>query len=331
MRSPEIPIARLAPKVCPTQQGAAKPRFWTNDFAWRQGRLVIRKTDIRLAVTPALIHEIANWALYLLILQTVAAWRTVTARKRRRIWFTPDHARPWYLVRGAAMWSGIALARTAREADTAIYFDDSTRGAAPASPCAHRLNFGCVDIGKSHVASVFAEVFGYALTVDPALEHGEIVEKPETNGVHGGRIVIAPLQPRPGFTYQRMIDTRDDDGCCRDLRTPCAGGVPVLVWTKVKPPEGRFSIDNRAAFLDDPARVYSADERERIRVFCGRMGLDWGGLDILRDRSDGRIYIVDVNKTDLGPVIALSWRDKLISMEKLSRALRRLVDGPKCA
>ena len=48
------------------------------------------------------------------------------------------------------------------------------------------------------------------------------------------------------------------------------------------------------------------------------MGLDWGGFDILRDRADGQNYIVDVNKTDLEPVIALCWADKLRSMHRLS-------------
>ena len=52
-----------------------------------------------------------------------------------------------------------------------------------------------------------------------------------------------------------------------------------------------------------------------------------GGLDILRDRQDGQIYIVDVNKTDLGPLIALSWVDKIRSMTRLGRALERLVAG----
>ena len=133
------------------------------------------------------------------------------------------------------------------------------------------------------------------------------------------------MPPKPGFTYQRVVDTCDEDGCCRDLRTPCAGGSPVIVWIKVKTPQGRFSINNRSAMLADPAAVYSPHELELIRLFCMRVGLDWGGLDILRDRTDGRIYIVDVNKTDLGPVIALSWRDKLVSMHRLAQALRALV------
>ena len=70
-------------------------------------------------------------------------------------------------------------------------------------------------------------------------------------------------------------------------------------------------------------------ELDRIEAFTRRMGLDWGGLDILRDRDDGRLYIVDVNKTDLGPVISLSWRDKVRSMRRLAIALEALVTTPE--
>lgn len=299
--------------------------IWLTDFAWEDGQLRIRKTGIRLTITNALINEIIQWALYLAILNTVAAWARLRRFERKRIWFAPDRPRPWYLVRGAAMWAGIDVAASPEEADVAIYFDDSTTGTPPAAPCGRRLNHACIDIGKSHVAGIFEEVFGYPLSVDPLKAVGEIVEKPEKNGVHGGRIVMAPLAARPGFTYQRVVDTRDEDGCCRDLRTPCAGGTPVVVWIKVKTPEGRFSINNRRAMLAAPEAIYSLPEREQIRIFCERVGLDWGGLDILRDRSDGRIYIVDVNKTDLGPVIALSWSDKLVSMHRLAAALRALL------
>ncbi|MGA9659505.1 MAG: hypothetical protein WBQ60_10445, partial [Asticcacaulis sp.] len=172
---------------------------------------------------------------------------------------------------------------------------------------------------------IFEEVFGYPLALDPEQTTGEIVEKPETNGVHGGRVVIAPCPAQPGMVYQHLIDTRDEDGCCRDLRTPCAGAEPVLVWVKVKTPQGRFSIHNRRAYLARVSDIFSQHERMLIRQFALKMGLDWGGLDILRDRHNGRIYIVDVNKTDLGPLIALSWRDKIASMNKLGQALRQLV------
>lgn len=322
---PSIAAARIAPARETIAISPPRRRHWLADFAWQDGQILIRKTGIRLSLSWALINEICNWAVYLLILNIVALRTQLSGRPRKRIWFAPERPRPWYLVRGAAMWAGIDVAGDAHEADAAVYFDDTTLGQPPPVACTRRLNHSCTNIRKSHVARVFEEVFGYPLTVDPLAVSGEIVEKPEKNGVHGGRIVVAPLAPRADFTYQRIVDTRDDEGCCRDLRTPCAAGKPVIVWIKVKTPQGRFSINNRCASLAAPAEVYSAAELELIRVFSERIGLDWGGLDILRDRTDGRIYIVDVNKTDLGPVIALSWRDKLISMNRLSKALRQLL------
>lgn len=318
-------LAHVALKDTTTAEPIARPKGWLSDFEWRDGRILIRKTGIVVRLDHHVLNEIFNWALYLALLHIASFATHLTGQPRLRLWFAPDRPRPWYLVRGAAMWSGIDLAERAQDADAAIYFDDSTIGDAPASMAARRFNHGCTDISKSHVARVFEEVFGYPLTVDPLEATGEIVEKPETNGVHGGHIVRAPCPPRSGFVYQRLIDTRDADGCCHDLRTPCAGGEAVLVWIKVKTPQGRFSINNRRAMLADVADIYTLQEQALIRQFTSRMGLDWGGLDILRDRNDGRIYIVDVNKTDLGPLIALSWKDKIRSMNRLSSALRRLV------
>ncbi len=311
-------------QAAPAAPAFVQPRRWWRDFAWRDGRLVIRKTDIHLRLDGPVIAEIMSWAVWLAILNVAAL---IAPRPRRTLSFIPDIPRAWYLLGGAAIWAGFDIAGRTDDADAVFYFDDSTTGAPPPSAITRRFNHACTDISKSHVARVFEEVFGYPLTVDPLRETGEVIEKPERNGVHGGRIVMAPHIPRPGYTYQRVVDTQGDDGCCRDLRTPTCAGRPVLVWIKTKTPDGRFSINNRKAKLADPADIYSPDELNRIRMFCARMGLDWGGLDILRDRGDGRIYIVDVNKTDLGPVIALSWRDKIVSMSRLARALRRMVEG----
>jgi hypothetical protein len=55
------------------------------------------------------------------------------------------------------------------------------------------------------------------------------------------------------------------------------------------------------------------------------MRLDWGGLDVLRDRTDGRLYVVDVNKTDMGPPIAMKLRDKITVTRRLAAAFRDLV------
>src|SRR3954454_7156229 len=45
------------------------------------------------------------------------------------------------------------------------------------------------------------------------------------------------------------------------------------------------------------SHVFTPEEVRQILAFARAMGVDYGEFDILRDRSDGRIYVVDVNKT----------------------------------
>ena len=40
------------------------------------------------------------------------------------------------------------------------------------------------------------------------------------------------------------------------------------------------------------------------------MNLDFGAIDVMRDKNDERIYIVDVNKTCM-PVLCLSLRQQI--------------------
>lgn len=302
---------------------------WLSDFTWTDGVIEVRKTGVRLRIDLNLVHEVVYWAMYLLVLGAAMMLARLQRKPALAIWYAPDRPRPWYLLHGAALWGGMRAARSPAQANAAFYFDDTTRGAAPAAGELRVFNGRCTDISKSHVAKVFAEVFGYPLLLDPQRSVGEIVQKAEKNGVHNGRVVQAPLPPKAGYVYQRLVDTADAQGMAHDLRTPCVAGRPVLVWEKIKPAGQRFAIHNKRAVLRDPAEVFSQSELETITVFIDRMGLDWGGLDILRDRHDGRIYIVDVNKTDLGPVIALSWADKIRSMNRLSRALSGLLQPGK--
>ncbi len=304
------------------------PAKWHSDFAWSNGCVEVRKTGVRLKIDRHLAAEVVQWLLYFMLLTAATLLARVHRRQRMAIWFAPERPRPWYLIRGAALWAGAAVARSPSEASAAFYFDDVTVGACAPADGIPSFNFGCKDISKSRVAAVFADVFGYSLMVDPTTCVGPIVEKSEKNGVHDGRIVRAPLDPVAGHVYQQLVDTTDANDFAHDLRTLCVGGAPILVWVKVKPAGGRFAIHNKTAFLRAPAEIFAAAELELIRAFTKRIGLDWGGLDILRDRHTGRIYIVDVNKTDVGPVIALSWRDKLRSMQCLACALEDMIATP---
>ncbi len=324
-KRPVTLISRDIPLPEASEGDRPRPAGRQGAFAWRDGRIEIRKTGVCLKIDMDLVREIGAWGIYLAVLGVAIMLARVKRRDRLAVWYTPERPGPWYLLHGAALWAGWRSARSAAEADAAFYFDDTTQGAGP-PPCGIPIfNSRCTDISKTHVAEVFAEVFGYPLRLDPERSVGEIVEKADKNGVHDGAVVSAPLRPRDGYVYQRLVDTRDENGLVHDLRTPCVGGVPVVVWEKTKPADRRFAIHNRRAVLREPATLFSETELDRISAFAGRMGLDWGGLDILRDGNDGRLYIVDVNKTDLGPVIALSWADKIRSMNRLSRALSALV------
>jgi hypothetical protein len=71
-----------------------------------------------------------------------------------------------------------------------------------------------------------------------------------------------------------------------------------------------------------PGEVFSPEEMQRIAAFSREMGLDWGAIDALRHRADGKLYIVDANKTDMGPPIALPLADKMKATRLLAEAFR---------
>ncbi len=301
------------------------PRFRLGDFELRGDRIVLAKTGNSAALDRALLVEVAKWVGCYLLVRLRALF--VARRPRRSIWFTPDVPHPRYMVRIAAIYAGIGVAKTPEAASAAFFFEDATSSIPPA-PCHDAaFNFGCDDIGKGHVARVFAAVFGYPLAVDPAAWAGPAVEKSEANGTHDGRVVDCPYVAQPGKIYQRLIDTVRD-GCAHDLRTHVVGGTVVAVWIKRRAIAGRFQPANLSARLVAPESVFSAAELARIGAFAQAMGADWAGLDILRDEPSGRIYVVDVNKTDAGPIIALPLAQKLRSVSLLARALTALIDQP---
>jgi len=134
-------------------------------------------------------------------------------------------------------------------------------------------------------------------------------------------------EPQRDRVYQRLIDNTFDGAEFVDIRTPVVGGRVPFVYLKRRTREGRFSNDNKRVDLAATETMFSAEELAGIARFTEAMGLDFGGLDILRDRGDGRIYIVDLNKTDMGPPTALSGAGKLRAMRGLARAFAELVDA----
>ncbi|HZZ65755.1 MAG TPA: glycosyltransferase [Candidatus Baltobacteraceae bacterium] len=180
------------------------------------------------------------------------------------------------------------------------------------------LNSRCTDIRKSTVGSHFREVFGYALEVDPRTYEGPMVCKSENNGKHDGNVVKGPLKnPLPGYLYQRFVSNPTPLGNA-EYRVFIVGQKAVAVYLAHAPMDNRFGFGKHPE-MTTLEQCFSAQERERINAFCARIGLDFGGLDILRDADDGRIYISDCNNTVTGPSNKLTIRQQFGVINTIAR------------
>lgn len=299
---------------------------WLRDFQFGWTGLTVRKTGARVPYSPSVIAEVSAWFHYFF-----AARAAEPLGSPFTIAFTPERARPWYLVWAVARLAGGRFTRDAANADVVMQFEDKTLSPNDPplglKPGAQLINFGCDDVTKTRVAEVFAQAFGYPLALDPVRHDGDAVEKSEINGAHDGRIVHCPTTPLTGRTYQRVIDNRGIDmDHVDDLRTCTVNYKPVVVFIKRRPATKRFQNTNSEVLMRAPEQLFSDAELAKIGAFLRGMGMNWGAIDVLRDRNDGKLYIVDANKTDMGPPIALPLADKMAATRKLAAAFRVFVE-----
>lgn len=300
------------------------------EFKINGSELVATETGAAIPLTPGFAKEAWRIASFVWLINGLRATRIMRRREpRARISFFPKKPRSYYAIWPVCQLADVKITDDPAEADLHFYFEDREFLTAPRPAPSNKpaFNIGCYDIRKSVVARVFEETFGYALTVDPQTHEGVAVEKSEGNGKHDGRIVHCPVEtPARDHVYQRLIDNTFDGRDHIDIRTPIVGGRIPFVYLKRRSREARFTNDNHRVDLADTDTMLSAGEQEKIIAFANAMRLDFGGLDVLRDRGDGRIYIVDANKTDMGPPSALSGQNKLKAMRGLAGAFAAMVD-----
>jgi hypothetical protein len=294
-------------------------RAWWRDFELEGGAVRVRKTGARVPIEPGVVGETLAWLRFHL---AVERERRTIPSNGPRVWFAPERPRPWYLIWPAIQLSGMQIVESPDAADLAFVFEDATKGRIPAGHGLPIINGRCADVSKSRVASVFQQVSGRALTLDPQNWTGPMVAKSEANGAHDGRIIDGPAEPVAGLVYQRLIDTVAPDAMVEDLRCPTVDGEIAAVFLKRRPVETRFANSNTQVRELDPGTVFNDEERTLIRDFCRAFGLDWGGVDVLRERSSGALWIVDANKTDMGPPTALPLNRKLASARAIGAQLR---------
>lgn len=299
---------------------------WFSDlqFHWNAS-VTVRKTGVRITLKELTVGELSKFFGYFGVLLMQAAAVRLSGRKRYRVCFLPDRPRPWYVVWSAATLAGVKFVQDPCEADAVFYFEDVTVGCPPRGIGRHVLNAGVADISKTNVAAAFGSVAGYDLLIDPTTHRGKAVEKSEANGTHDGRIIECPMAAKPGKSYQLFIDS-SDGATAFDYRTTIINRKPRFVLVKTKPESDRFSIHNASVQMRPLEHIFSPPELELIERYAKKLQLDWGALDILRDRQSQKIYIVDVNKTDTGPAVDLSLKDRETFKRETARAFREMVE-----
>lgn len=207
--------------------------------------------------------------------------------------------------------------------DLVIYFEDITSGNTSELKRKYPhycLNEACTDISKTVVDAVHRSVFGYNTFIDPLTFRGKAVSKSDINALHDGKIIDCPLsEKQEGSIYQILLDNAFDDKFVVDFRVPVIGREIPLVYKKFKSYPERFTNNVDHSTLHRPEEVFNASELSTIVEFAQAMKADFCELDIIR-HSDGRIFIIDVNKTPYGPPFGLQEKDLAVLL--LSKAFQ---------
>jgi hypothetical protein len=152
-----------------------------------------------------------------------------------------------------------------------------------------------------------------------------MVEKSEKNGVHNGEIVRGPLSTsKAGHVYQRLVDNTTPDGTqVLDLRAVIVGKTLPLVYKKYRVVKRRFESSSIVSELAEPDDVFSREEQDQLKNFARVLGMDFGELDVLRDRADGQLYIVDANKTCISPPIRMDYQTRFRALQITAEAFEK--------
>ena len=219
-----------------------------------------------------------------------------------------------------------------RSYDVAVKYHDATftdpaeLAALPASRPV--INRGSLDISKERVDREVKAVFGTGTLVDPATYQGRVVEKTNLNSRRGWAIVDAPVvETRDGFVYQRLIDSTTGEGHYVEYRVPVHDGRIPLVYRKVIAEAERFKKTADVVTIERPETHFSSDELAGIAQVCAAMGVEYGEVDVLRDRADGVPYVIDVNHTPFGRLKGLGHGDRAQAYQTLAASFQRMCES----
>jgi hypothetical protein len=254
-------------------------------------------------------------------------------RPRRTILFAPHRPMPTYVAYKMCMLLGYRIELDPRRPhDLAFRFCDATRDDRP-MPCAagvRILNDAFRDVSKSRVQECWAEAAGYPFAIDPTQHIGPAACKSDRNGTHDGYVVECPIAaPVPGYVYQHLVANYSAPGEVLEYRVPIHGDEFPVMYLKYRPEWTRFyALRNTRVELADPPSVFSPDEFAALRRFARLMEIDFGEMDILRDFTTGRIYVVDANNSPCGPSGWLTPAERGFAIRRMAETFEQLVESP---
>ncbi len=202
------------------------------------------------------------------------------------------------------------------------------------------INLNCQDVSKSLTNQLFDETFGYSITVKPLTCTGKCVVKSNLNAKHDGKIISCPIDKiESGVVYQKLVDNELEEGKVIDYRVPIFNQlIPfVYIYTKKNQTETQrfFGYPSLISVqVAETQEIFNEAEISNILSFCQKLGLDYGELDVLRDKGDQRIYIVDANNTPSSRLLfeplhlppencIMTPSDRQFALEKMSQAFQK--------
>src|SRR6185369_10137333 len=131
---------------------------WLRDFRFGLTSLIVRKTGARVPYSPSVIAEVTAWFRYFF-----AARAAEPIGAPFTMAFTPERARPWYLVWAVSRIAGGQFTKDTSNADVIVHFEDATITAnkppLKLKRGARLVNFRCPDVSKTRIAMAFEAAF----------------------------------------------------------------------------------------------------------------------------------------------------------------------------
>jgi len=260
----------------------------------------------------------------------------------KRILFWPELPVERTVIRKLLILDGYEMTQDNKDVVAAFLWKDSTIvDALPDNFISNAdirwFNRHCLNISKSFVHAAYKACTGIDLNVDPLVFQGKYVEKSNRNASHDGHILCAPIsKSRDGMVYMKLVDNTTDhwrgERMVEDIRVVVIGENIPMVYRKYRPVSERFSNKNSFVELSSIAKEFTKSEQRMIYAFCKMISLDYGELDVIRDRVSRIAYIIDANKTPFGPPNGISESDEKLALTAISRVFHQVISigGASC-